>query len=414
MKITIENPVTDDETLEFVISGDREDGLEKSIVNSLRRVLLTEIPCVAFRVDEGKPMDMKMEVNNTSSHNEFLLHRISLIPLYIDPLTYNKDYLFQLQVKLDSREPFLFVTSDMFTIYPLKEDIDVDVNLNDLDINNYDLLKKLSDKEKKEIIRPYVFKGKEYYNLITELKNTYSEDTNFQEISVYGSPSVSNGKEHSRWKGVSDAVYTFTKDDEQFASIAKEKADLKNITDEAERDTFIRSLALSESERYFHRDVDGESYKYDFKLTSLHLLSPKDLFILSNNIMKAKLASLKNNLILMIKGSESSVSVSAHGRAPSTYDIIVPGEDDTLGNVIQSHVVKNFIDDTSLLHTFGYVRSHPLEDHIILTMSINPNHKLYDSKDDVKLSGSVKVLEDAINEISSIYDEIISVSEKLL
>jgi DNA-directed RNA polymerase subunit L len=130
--------------------------------------------------------------------------------------------------------------------------------------------------------------------------------------------------------------------------------------------------------------------------------------------MKAKLASLKNNLILMIKGSESSVSVSAHGRAPSTYDIIVPGEDDTLGNVIQSHVVKNFIDDTSLLHTFGYVRSHPLEDHIILTMSINPNHKLYDSKDDVKLSGSVKVLEDAINEISSIYDEIISVSEKLL
>ena len=58
----------------------------------------------------------------------------------------------------------------MFEIYPLRENIDSDIDLNVLDINNYDLSKKLTKEEKKNIIRPFVFKGKEYYTLITELK----------------------------------------------------------------------------------------------------------------------------------------------------------------------------------------------------------------------------------------------------
>ena len=413
MKLTIDTIEAIDDTINFTISGDREDGLEKSIVNSLRRILLSEVPCVAFRCDEGNPSDLVMEINKTSSHNEFLLHRISLIPLFIDPLEYNKDYLFQLQVKHGEKGPFLFVTSDMFEIYPLKEGLE-DVNLNILDINNYDLMRGLSKEEKKKIIRPFVYKDKEYYNLITELKNTYSSDNYVQEISLYGSPSISNGKEHSRWKSVSDAVYTFTKDSEMFKSVANEKADLKNITNEQEREQFIRSLELSESERYFHRDVNGEPYKYDFKITSSHYLSSKDLFILSNNIMKSKLTTLKNNLILLARGKETPIKITNHGDAPSTYDLLLPGEDDTLGNVIQSHMVNNFTDSESLIHICSYKRSHPLEEHVILTVSVNPKHKIFGSKDDVKINAIVKVLEDVINETTTIYDEIISVSEKLL
>ena len=413
MSIKIENQKYDDETLQFTISGDRDTGLEKSITNSIRRILLSEIPCVGFRYEEGKNPDLKMEVNHTSSHNEFLLHRVSLIPLFIDPFDYKKDYLFQLQIKHDSNEPFLFVTSDMFQIYPLKEDLE-DVNLNILDINNYEVSKPISDEEKKKIIRPYIYKGKEYYNLITELKNTYSTDTQVQELSLYGSPSISNGKEHSRWKAVSDAVYTFTKDADMFKSVANEKADLKNITNEAERENFIKSLDLSESERYYFRDTKGEPYSYDFKITSCHYLKSKDLFLLANNIMKNKLTNLKNNLILLVQGKETPISVSNHKNSTSTFEILIPGEDDTLGNVIQSHTVNNFIDEKSLVNICSYKRSHPLEEHIILTISINPKNKVSENNDEAKLNSIVKFLEDVINDINSIYDEIISVSEKLL
>ena len=78
--------------IKFDIQG---DGLHKSIVNSIRRVLLSSIPTVGFRTDD-KNSDIIIKKNNTSLHNEFLSHRISLIPLYIDPNEYQKQYLFHL------------------------------------------------------------------------------------------------------------------------------------------------------------------------------------------------------------------------------------------------------------------------------------------------------------------------------
>ena len=48
-------------TLEFTLEGTDEYGLDKSIVNSLRRTLLSEIPCVAFRIDEEQKKDIVME-----------------------------------------------------------------------------------------------------------------------------------------------------------------------------------------------------------------------------------------------------------------------------------------------------------------------------------------------------------------
>ena len=79
-------------------NGTDDYGLDKSIVNSLRRTLLSEIPCIAFRTEEGGKKDIVMEVNNTSLHNEFLLHRLSMIPLYLDPETYENQYLFYYQL----------------------------------------------------------------------------------------------------------------------------------------------------------------------------------------------------------------------------------------------------------------------------------------------------------------------------
>ena len=83
------NKKIDKNTLIFTLSGDEKYGLDKSIVNGIRRTLLTDIQSVAF-----DPDNIKIEKNTGSLHNEFLKHRISLIPLYIDPETYNYSLLF--------------------------------------------------------------------------------------------------------------------------------------------------------------------------------------------------------------------------------------------------------------------------------------------------------------------------------
>ena len=82
-EIEISNIDADKNTFHFTISGNNDYGLDKSIVNAIRRTLLNDIPTVAFETDDNvKNKDILMITNNTSLHNEMLLHRISLLPFY--------------------------------------------------------------------------------------------------------------------------------------------------------------------------------------------------------------------------------------------------------------------------------------------------------------------------------------------
>ena len=99
----------------FDIEGNNKYGLDKSIVNSLRRNLLTYIDTVSFR-----PENIKIIKNNTPLHNEFFKDRISLIPLYLDPETFDNDYLFVLNI-INRDKPVLEITSNNFDIYPINE-----------------------------------------------------------------------------------------------------------------------------------------------------------------------------------------------------------------------------------------------------------------------------------------------------
>ena len=116
--VEITNIEYDKENLSFILSGDKEFGLDKSIANGIRRVLLNDIPTVGFDTDKNN--DLIMVTNNTSLHNEMMLHRISLIPLFINPDNFMKNYLFDCNVKFNSDNPFQFVTTNDINIYPLK------------------------------------------------------------------------------------------------------------------------------------------------------------------------------------------------------------------------------------------------------------------------------------------------------
>ena len=400
-EVSIEKTEVKGNTLEFNLVGSAEYGLDKSIVNSLRRTLMSEIPCIAFRVEEYAEKDIIVEVNNTSLHNEFIMHRLSMIPIYLDPEKYEKQYLFYLNVKHDSAYPFKFITTDDIKIYPLKNGIEPS---DTIDINNYDLQKPLSTKEHKEIFRPFVFRGKENPILITELKATQSEG-NFQELICYGVPSISDGREHARWKAVSDATYTFLHNEELFMKVANDKAGHHKIIDDDKRDEFIESLRLSEGERYYYRDHTNEANRYTFTVTSVHHYTAKQLFIHSTEIMVNKLETLKNHLIAMISGGTTTVSMEPH-KSDNSYRLQLCGQNDTIGNVIQSHIVNKFIDDDTLISFCGYKKSHPLEEFINLYITVNPSNPLADKSEELKLNAIVKYMNDCIDDIISLYNEI--------
>ena len=401
--IEINNIIKKDNHLSFDILGDEINGLDKSFINSIRRVLLSSIPSVAFRTDNIS--DIIIEKNNTSLHNEFLSHRISLIPLYIDPTNYNKNYLFELNVE-SSDEPILSIYSNHFKIYKKIKDIKNNDNLS-FNKLNYDLSNPLSNKEKDEILKPFInpFTKQKEYCLLTELK---SKDLK-QSLHLYGSPSLSYAYENSKWQAVSKASYSFKKNDKLFKNICKEKFEIeckKNNLEKKDYSLFKKKLKISDSEKYFHKDKSFNPYWYEFFIESQHYNNPKDLLIKSIELLKNNLEIIKTEIESLQSDKNSIIQLKNYNDI--IYNILFEGQDDTLGNLLQSYTSRYKLDNDSLFSIIGYKKIHPLKKEILFTLSFNRDHTKFDKNNHPKnLSNIISFFKEISNDITIILDKIL-------
>lgn len=407
-----------EDILSFNIIGSESYGFDKSLINCIRRTILSDIPSIAFKTDDNYNRDIHVNENTGSIHNEMLLHRISLLPLYINPINYNNDYLFELKVEHDNTNTFKFVTAEDFNIYPLKnklknqideydDGIILDSELKELimskNIENYDLKNPLPLKKKEKIFRPFEFKGEKNYCLITELKNTNTEDIN-QKIDLYGVPSLSTGKDHSRFQAVSLANYTFINDETMLQSAVDEKIALDKIPEE-KKQGYARKFELQNGERYFKRDIDNEPYQYNFRIKSLHYNDSGEIFIMALQIVVDKLDNLKLNLLKLLKDQETSVSVEKNGDI--IYNLIIYNEGHTIGNLLQSHIVRRCIDENSIIQVCGYKKIHPLENSIKFILSLNPGNKIVKESETNKFQILITFLMDELNVLKEQFKMII-------
>jgi DNA-directed RNA polymerase subunit L len=383
----------EDAELRFVLSGNDEYGFDKSVVNAIRRTLLTDIPTVGFKLyPNGENNDLIMATNESSLHNEMLLHRISFMPYYIDPENYMRNHLFECKVKHDGKEPFRFVTLNDINIYPLNSGLSerleklfddsydlshedekiIREKLSKTDLDNYDLTKPLSQKAKDEIFRPFKFRGQEHYCMITELKQTNTEG-NYQELHFYGSLSVGYGSEDAKFQGVSQATYSFKTDDKLVDNVLMDRIKLDKI-EKDDVETYSRKFKLREAERYYYRDDIDESNVYDFSIKSCHYYDSSRILKVAVKLLIQKCENFKLQMIEYLKDEESIVTVDEYKE--NIYHIEVEKESHTLGNLYQSHMMRYLVDDKTLVNIFGYKKPHPLEDKILFIVSLNPGHKL--------------------------------------
>ena len=394
--------------IQFDIKGNKEYGLDKTIINSLRRTLLSTIPTVAFRTEINNS-DLIIKKNDSSLHNEFIADRIGLIPLYINPNDYQKQYLFHLNVKNNPSEPITTITANDFEIYPLKKEIDPTL-IESINFSDYNKEKKLSQKQKDEIFKPFKFNGKNNYCIITELKTTNSSTS--QEIELFGVPSVSYGYENAKWQAVSRSSYSFKRDPELFEKIFNQKVEINEIP-KSKRAKYKKELFIAESERYFHRDENLEPYWYTFNIDSVHYLKSKDLFILSNQIIIEQLEKIHEEFPKIVSEEKTFIDLQETNKE-GIYTILFQGFDDTIGSIIQSHISNKMINDKSILSICGYKRTHPLEDTIIFKISLNRSNKIFQLNKPQQIVSIIEIFTQACSELIQIYSLIKSVSEKKL
>ena len=68
----------DNDELKFSLSG-----VNVSIANALRRIILSEIPIVVFRVSPSDKNKCTIIANTCGLNNEIVKHRLSCIPIHI-------------------------------------------------------------------------------------------------------------------------------------------------------------------------------------------------------------------------------------------------------------------------------------------------------------------------------------------
>ena len=392
--------------LNFEISGNNEYGLNKTIINAIRRTLLTDINTVAFN-----PEDIIIKTNNSALHNEFMKHRISLIPLYIEPEEYYKKYLFHLKVE-NKDEPVKSIYANDFEIYELKNEIkqkieeqlkldyisdeeNILLKLNNISTEYYDLDKPLSDNKKEKIFRPFKFNGKSSYFLLTELKLTGSDD-DIQELDIYCSPSLGTSRQHARFNNLSKVVYSFKHNKKVFDKVVEDNIKINKIKG-GDVASYRKSLELKEGERYYYRDVINEPYWYNFGITSNHVKTCKEVYLQSLDILDNRLIHIIENLKTMVSDPEESLFSFDRLKNEMTYQIIMAKEDDTTGNMIQAHMVNKFISGESVVQVSGYKKPHPLTDLIIFNVMIKPTDYTEKQKKTYIAEFFMKVCKDLID-----------------
>ena len=400
MNFTIEylNIKHDENNLYFQLKGNKQYGLDKTIINAIRRISLTRIPTVSLSKES---VNM---INNVSSlNNEYIIDRISLLHLNINPDNYNNQYLFKLKVKNDS-QPLMRIKSDSFDIYKMKPDIlDKIKQMNEMSyvpesmkiiesVNNYEITP-IPDSEKKEILNPFIYKSIDYYPIITELKYNTSTN-NYQELELYSIPSVNIGKVHAMYNNISCSTYSFTVDQEMATKIYEDSLKIKKIKDE-HIEEYKKTFETSELDRYYHRDNNNEPYWYNYTLESEHFKSPKEIWLESIKITINDFEQLTNQLKLLVDNDDKSkISINIDKNIYSfKFDV-----DESLVSIIQSHLVNKYIDSGTFIDFCGYKKIHPLKMDILLKIIIKSNK----SSNKENLYSIIKLINEAIYEIISI------------
>ena len=212
-----------------------------SLVNSIRRIILTDIPSVGFYFklkDHFVENDINIEINDSPLHNEFFTHRLSLVPLHFtkDEIENwkNSDYSFMLK-KTNKTGQIINVTTEDFVI-----------------INNK------TNQQMPDSFTNRIFPKNKITNdhiLLTKLKPNFDDLDKGSQINLKATAKKGIAKDCICWSIVSQCSYYNSLDESSISKFLKEKT--KNMSSEDSVE-FKEEFDTLNKYKYYLRDKHGE------------------------------------------------------------------------------------------------------------------------------------------------------------
>lgn len=321
------------ENLKLTISG-----INVSIINALRRIILSEIPIIVFKTSPYNNNKCNIITNTCGLTNEIVKHRLSCIPIFIKPDNFDiKNHILEVKVENQTSD-ILYVTTKDFQIKNLKNDI------------------YLSESELTEIFPPDSITG-DYIDFV-RLKQSIDGIPN-KSIYLTCEFDIGIAKEDAAFNVVSTCSYGNTIDEAtqevKLQQLIQKWKDEKKTEKEIEFDK--KNWRLLDGFRYFKPD------SFDFEIQSICVYNNIELLINACSIMLMKL----NNLNELIDKDELEIKL-ANVSNPNTFDIILDNEDYTLGKVIEYYLLIKFY-ETGIINFCGFKKLHPHDNSSIIKVA---------------------------------------------
>lgn len=324
-----------DDILKFTVSN-----IDVSIANSLRRVILSEIPIVVFRVSPNEKNKCNIMMNTCGLNNEIVKHRLSCIPIHIKDIDEfpHKNYIMELNVS-NNTDTTIYVTTKDFVIKDLTTG------------------KPLNNDKIHEIFPPNDYTG-DYIDFV-RLKPKTSEEIQPKSIHLTCEFDIGTAKEDGAYNVVSTCSYGNTIDEP--AQEAKLQLLKQKWKDEGKKENEINFEAenwkLLEGKRIFKKD------SFDFIIETIGIYTNAELIILACKIMTANL----KNIDTLIDNDELEIKL-AENTMQNCYDVILDNYDYTVGKVIEYFLNHKFY-KTKMLTFCGFKMLHPHDSYSIIRVA---------------------------------------------
>jgi DNA-directed RNA polymerase subunit L len=326
---------TNDDSLGFTLSG-----VNVSLANAVRRVILSDIPMVVFRTAPNEENRCTIHENTSRLNNEIIKQRLSCIPIHIKnveefPL---KNYLLEVNVE-NNTDNVMYVTTENFIV------------------KDNATGKDLPQDKIREIFPPDDITG--YYIDFVRLRPRISDEISGEKLHLTCQFDIGSAKEDGMFNAVSTCSYGFTIDETlQEAELAKRLQTWKDEGKDQEQINFeADNWKLLEGKRVYKKD------SFDFVIQSVGVYTNDELVNAACKILLQRLTDLDT----LIEKDELEIRNSDNTLANS-FDIVLENEDYTIGKILEFCLYNKFY-ETNILTFCGFKKLHPHDDFSIIRLA---------------------------------------------
>ncbi len=350
--IYISSRKDEDGTLEFTLKG-----VNVSIANAIRRVVLSDIPILGFKGFPYEKNDINIEHNTTRLNNEIIKQRISCIPVHNLKLD---DPYQKLSFEIDKEnasDNIEYVTTEDFKI-------------KDIDTNKYldeELVKKIFPPD--PITKDFI--------IINRLLPKISQGKPGEKIKLTAKLSINTAGEDGVYNVTSCCSYMNSPDKIRQDDVWNEI--LKNLSEEDKEPDKLKIKKSDwinhNSKRIFIPD------SFDFKITSVGIFNNTDIVRQACNIIINRINELKNNILNPTEMAKMLQS-NSNSTINNSFDIVLFNEDYTIGKIIEYVLHYTYYKNEKILSYVGFRKNHPHDSYSIIRIAFKNDistDKIYQS-----------------------------------